>query len=103
MRRTSSFMIEWNQKPYVPAIRRHRTELDDAVVLQRLQRCHSQAEPRTHPRRTDPVVDDLEHESLVVALDGDGHVGGRGVLVGVAKRLEAHGLGKRLDAGWNLR
>src|SRR5215211_7474878 len=103
MRRTSSFMTGGNQKPDVPAVGRHWTELDDAVVLERLERRHSKAEARSHSRRTDPVVDHLQHESLVVGLERDRYVRGRGVLLGVAQRLEQDRLGKGLDVAWNLR
>src|SRR3954468_15821037 len=73
-------------------------ELDDAADLQRLERRELEAHAALARLAAHAVVDDVEHERVVVLdLEADLDLGRPGVLVGVADGLGEHGLRERLE------
>src|SRR3954453_14293079 len=92
-----SVIAQRDEEANVPAIRRQGPELDDAAVLERLQRGHAQPKARSHARRPRPVVHDLQGERVVGAIDADRDAAGLRVLVGISERLQQDRLRQRLD------
>ena len=63
----TSGTVKWHRQSHSPGARLALAELDDAAGLQRLERRQPQAHARCWPRPpADAVVDDLEHERVVV-------------------------------------
>src|SRR3954452_8224478 len=92
-----------NHQPDLPFVAVARTELDEAAHLQRFERRQSQA----HPRRllafaVHSVVDDLEHEHVVVLAGADRHRRRIRMLLRVAQRLTEDRLSQRLQLGWHV-
>src|SRR3954452_11539324 len=95
--------VQRHDEAHAPAPRGLGPELDERARVQRLERGELQPDARAlRPAGDDAVVDDLEHERVVLPRERDVDAGRPRVLVRVAQRLGEDGLRQRLEARGDL-